>query len=97
MIIINGLIAFRLVEGKYDVVASGVGLVLNVQADKVLPVKEEVARQPEKVYFDGKNLRVKTGERLRTLEELNAEDLAYDEILGDVNDDAMDEIVEVIE
>lgn len=97
MIIINGLIAFRLVEGKYDVVASGVGLVLNVQADKVLPVKEEVARQPEKVYFDGKNLRVKPGERLRTLEELNAEDLAYDEILGDVNDDAMDEIVEVIE
>lgn len=97
MIIINGLIAFKLVDGKYDVVASGVGLVLNVQADKVLPVKEEVARQPEKVYFDGENLRVKPGKRLRTLEELNAEDLAHDEILGDINDDGMDGIVEVIE
>ena len=82
-------------DGKYDVVASGVGLVLNVQADKVLPVKEEVARQPEKVYFDGENLRVKPGERLRTLEELNAEDLAHDEILYGTPDDANREIVEV--
>ena len=91
----NGLIAFKLIDGRYEVIASGVGLVLNVQADKVLPVKEEVARQADKLFFDGENLRVKKGFRLNSLEELNAENEAHDTFLYGTPDDANREIVEV--
>ena len=41
----NGLIAYKLNDGQYELVANGVGLVLNIEVDKVLPVREHVARQ----------------------------------------------------
>lgn len=93
----NGLIAYRYIGGEYRVVASGVGLVLNIQADKVIPVKEHVARQAERLEYDGEKLKLKPGERLRTLEELNAENEAHDMLLDGTPDDDESEIVEVIE
>ena len=55
----NGLIAYRYIDGEYQLVANGVGLVLEIEVDKVLPVKEHVARQADKLYYDGKNLHLK--------------------------------------
>lgn len=91
----NGLIAYKLNDGQYELVANGVGLVLNIEVDKVLPVREHVARQAYKLVYDGKLLTLKDGERILSLEELNAEDIYRDELLDNSYDDEQGEIVEV--
>lgn len=91
----NGLIAYKLNDGQYELVANGVGLVLNIEVDKVLPVREHVARQAYKLDYDGESLTLKDGERILSLDELKAEDKAKDELLGNSYDDEQGEIVEV--
>lgn len=59
------------VDGEFEIVLAGCDLVPNKAYDKVLPTTEKIARQADKVYFDGEKLRVKDNEVLSSLEELN--------------------------
>ncbi|MDU0318224.1 hypothetical protein, partial [Staphylococcus epidermidis] len=51
----------------------GYNLVPTKEYDKTLPTTERIARQFEKVYFDGNNLKVLESETLLSIEELNRE------------------------
>ncbi len=62
------------IDGEYEIVLAGCDLVPNKAYDKVLPTTEKIARQSDKVYFDGERLKLKDGESLLSLEELNAQD-----------------------
>lgn len=62
-------------NGKYEIVLSGSNIVPTKSYDKVLQTTERIARQFDKVYFDGEQLRLKEGEELLTIEELNAKRL----------------------
>lgn len=59
------------IDGEFEIVLAGCDLVPNKAYDKVLPTTEKIARQADKVYFDGEKLRVKDNETLYSLEELN--------------------------
>ena len=72
------IIAYRIVDGKYEEVMSGSNILIDEEVDKVLPVAEHVARQSRKLYYDGEKLLVKEGETLLSLEELNAEQYQQD-------------------
>ncbi|EKU48007.1 hypothetical protein [Staphylococcus massiliensis] len=63
-------------DDKYFIEQAGIGIVPDKAYDKVLPTTEQIARQPEKVYFDGERLRVKTGETLYSIEKLDELDNA---------------------
>lgn len=67
------LIFFKLIDGAYEYVSAGYNLVPTEVVDKVLPVQEHVARQARKLEYDGEQLRLKDGETLLTLEELDEE------------------------
>lgn len=67
----NWLLFLKLINGEYEIVQSGVNIVPTEEFDKVLPTTEKIARQFEKVFFDGEKLRVKEGEELTSLVELN--------------------------
>lgn len=58
-------------NGKYEIVQAGSNMVPVEPFDKVLPTTEKIARQSEKVYFDGEKLKLKEGEALLSIEELN--------------------------
>lgn len=72
------IIAYRIIDGHYEEVMSGSNILIDEEVDKVLPVAEHVARQSRKLYYDGEKLRVKEGETLLSLEELNAEQYQQD-------------------
>ncbi|MDK9853120.1 hypothetical protein [Staphylococcus equorum] len=59
------------IDGEFEIVLAGCDLVPNKAYDKVLPTTEKIARQADKVYFDGGKLRVKDNEVLSSIEELN--------------------------
>lgn len=59
------------IDGEFEIVLAGCDLVPNKAYDKVLPTTERIARQADKVYFDGEKLRVKDNEVLSSLEELD--------------------------
>lgn len=59
------------IDGEFEIVLAGCDLVPNKAYDKVLPTTERIARQADKVYFDGEKLKVKDNEVLSSLEELN--------------------------
>ncbi|UXV43460.1 hypothetical protein [Staphylococcus simulans] len=67
----NWLLFLKYENGKYEIKQAGSNIVPTEAYDKVLPTTERVARQSEKVYFDGEVLRLKEGETLMTVEELN--------------------------
>lgn len=67
----NWLLFLKYENGKYEIKQAGSNIVPTEAYDKVLPTTERVARQSEKVYFDGEMLRLKEGETLKTVEELN--------------------------
>ncbi|PTI88163.1 hypothetical protein [Staphylococcus simulans] len=67
----NWLLFLKYENGKYEIKQAGSNIVPTEAYDKVLPTTERVARQSEKVYFDGEMLRLKEGETLMTVEELN--------------------------
>ena len=75
-------IVYKMVDGKYELFKYSSNLVIMEEVDKVLPVDEHVARQANKLEYDGQTLGVKAGKRLMSLEELNAEQEAYDELMG---------------
>ncbi|WP_145232914.1 hypothetical protein [Staphylococcus arlettae] len=60
-------------EGNFNIVQAGSDIVPTQSFDKVLRTTEKVARQADKVYFDGTNIRLKEGETLLTVDELNKE------------------------
>lgn len=68
----NWLLFLRLDdEGNFNIVQAGSDIVPTQSFDKVLRTTEQVARQANKVYFDGTNIRLKQGETLLTVDELN--------------------------
>lgn len=58
-------------EGNFNIFQAGSDIVPTQSFDKVLRTTEQVARQANKVYFDGTNIRLKQGETLLTVDELN--------------------------
>ncbi|UVD88808.1 MAG: hypothetical protein NRZ54_11415 [Staphylococcus haemolyticus] len=66
------LLFMKLIDGEYFIVQAGSNIVPTEDFDKVIPTTEKVARQSEKVYFDGEKLKLKEGETLLSVEELNA-------------------------
>lgn len=58
-------------EGNFNIVQAGSDIVPTQSFDKVLRTTEQVARQANKVYFDGTNIRLKERETLLTVDELN--------------------------
>ena len=67
----NWLLFLKYVDDKYHIVQAGSDIVPTEDFDKVLPTTERVARQSDKVYFDGEKLKLKDGETLLSVEELN--------------------------
>ncbi|TDM12649.1 hypothetical protein [Macrococcus bovicus] len=93
----NWIICYKLIDGKYVLSRSGSDLVVSDIFDKTLPVREEVARQAYKLEYDGENLRLKDGEKLLSLEELNAEQQQLDTEKGLVVEEvSVPQLVEVV-
>ena len=67
----NWIICYVIRDGKYEWADSGKNLILNQEYDKVLPVEEKVARQVDKLEYDGTTLRLREGETLLEVEELD--------------------------
>ena len=67
----NWLLFLKYIDGKYYLVQAGSDIVTTEDFDKVLPTTERIARQSDKVYFDGEKLKLKDGETLLSVEELN--------------------------
>ncbi|MGP5095722.1 hypothetical protein [Staphylococcus equorum] len=67
----NWLLLLKLIDNNYVIVQGGANIVPTQEYDKVLPTTERIARQIDKVYFDGGNLKIKEGEKLLTVDELN--------------------------
>lgn len=69
----NWLLFLKYIDGEYHIAQAGSDIVPTEPFDKVLPTTEKVARQSEKVYFDGEKLKLKEGETLLSVEELDAQ------------------------
>lgn len=67
------MLFLKLIDGEYEIVQGGYNLVPTQIYDKTLPTTERIARQFEKVYFDGDKLQVVEGETLLSVEELDQE------------------------
>lgn len=67
----NWLLFLKYLDDKYHIVQAGSDIVPTEDFDKVLPTTERIARQSDKVYFDGEKLKLKDGETLLSVEELN--------------------------
>lgn len=67
----NWLLFLKYIDDKYHIVQAGSDIVPTEDFDKVLPTTERIARQSDKVYFDGEKLKLKDGETLLSIEELN--------------------------
>lgn len=67
----NWLLFLKLINNQYEVMQGGSNMVPTEEFDKVLPTTERIARQYDKIYFDGEKLNVKDGETLLTVDELN--------------------------
>lgn len=67
------MLFLKLIDGEYEIIQAGYNVVPTKEYDKTLPTTERIARQFEKVYFDGTNLQVVEGETLLSVEELDQE------------------------
>ena len=67
----NWLLFLKYIDDKYHIVQAGSDIVPTEDFDKVLPTTERIARQSDKVYFDGEKLKLKDEETLLSVEELN--------------------------
>lgn len=65
------IILMSLINDKYVIEDAGFNIIPQKEYDKILPTTERVAKQIEKVYYDGEKLKLKEGETLLSLEELN--------------------------
>lgn len=73
------LLFLNKINGEYVIEQAGSNLVPNKEYDKVLPTTEQIARQSDKVYFDGEKLQLKEGAALLTVEEL---DMQEEQLIG---------------
>lgn len=76
----NWAICYQLVDGEYQWVDAGKNIVITEEYDKVIPVREHVARQASKLIYDAdaKKLRLKDGETLLTKRQLDEQQEALD-------------------
>lgn len=65
------IILMSLINGEYVIEDAGFNIIPQKEYDKILPTTERVAKQIEKIYYDGEKLKLKEGENLLSLEELN--------------------------
>ena len=65
------LLFLKKIDDKYLIKQAGMNIIPTEEYDKVLPTTEQIARQSEKVFFDGVKLRLKNGESLMSVEKLN--------------------------
>lgn len=65
------IILMSLINDKYIIEDAGFNIIPQKEYDKILPTTERVAKQIEKIYYDGEKLKLKEGETLLSLEELN--------------------------
>lgn len=79
---INWLLFLKIIDGNYEILQSGSNIVPTEEYDKVLPTTEKIARQSDKVYFDGTKLRLKDGETLLSVEELDEQEYGSRENSG---------------
>lgn len=91
----NWAICYVLVDGDYQWADAGKNLVINGQYDKVLPVREHVARQVDKLFFDGEKLKLREGETLLSKDQLDKQEYENDLANGLVIPEQPNEIVEV--
>lgn len=91
----NWAICYVLVNGDYQWADAGKNLVINGQYDKVLPVREHVARQVDKLFFDGEKLKLRDGETLLSKDQLDKQEYENDLANGLVIPEQSNEIVEV--
>lgn len=67
----NWLLFLKWDSEGYQIIESGSNIVPTEEYDKVLPTTERIARQSDKVFFDGESLKLKEGEVLKSIDELN--------------------------
>ena len=65
------LLFLKIIDGEYVIVQSGSNILPTEEYDKVLPTTEKIARQSNKVYFDGEKLVLRNGMKLLSVDELN--------------------------
>jgi len=65
------IILMSLINDKYVIEDAGFNIVPQKEYDKILPTTERVVKQIEKIYYDGEKLKLKEGETLLSLEELD--------------------------
>lgn len=91
----NWAICYVLKDGEYLWADAGKNIVITNQYDKVVPVKENVARQANKLIFDGEKLKLKEGETLLSKTQLDEQQYESDLQNGLVVDEPQSQIVEV--
>ncbi|MFV5768039.1 hypothetical protein [Mammaliicoccus sciuri] len=67
----NWLLFLTRTEEGYFIEQSGSNIVPDKEYDKVLPTTERIARQADKVFYDGEKLQIKEGKELLSVEQLN--------------------------
>ena len=91
----NWVICYVLKDGQYMWADAGKNIVVTNQYDKVLPVREHVARQVDKLFFDGEKLKLKEGETLLSKTQLDQAQYESDLQNGLVVDEPQSQIMEV--
>ena len=91
----NWAICYVLVDGEYQWADAGKNLIITNQYDKVIPVREHVARQVDKLFFDGEKLKLKDGETLLSKTQLDQQQYESDLQNGLILDDPQSQIMEV--
>ena len=91
----NWTICYVYKDGKYEWVESGKNIVINQQYDKVIPVREHVARQVDKLFFDGEKLKLREGETLLSKTQLDQQQYESDLQNGLIVGEPQSEIMEV--
>lgn len=89
------IICYVIRDGKYEWADSGKNLILTEEYDKVIPVREHVARQVDKLFFDGEKLKLKDGETLLSKTQLDQQQYESDLQNGLVVDEPQSQIMEV--
>lgn len=77
------MIVYQIIDNKYEPVMFGNNVVPNVDADKIIQVSKEIAKQAYKFDYDGKKLKRKEGEYILTLEQIEEAERQYEIQMSD--------------
>lgn len=77
------IILLSLINDEYVIEDAGFNIIPQKEYDKILPTTERVAKQIEKIYYDGEKLKLKEGEMLLSVEELNDKKESLLEVVKD--------------